>query len=128
MAWIILIIAGLCETVWAVGLKYTHGFTRLGPTIWVIAAMLLSFFLLARAAKTIHPPTAYSIWVGIGVIGAWAVSVAILKDPFKPIQILFIALVLGGVIGLKLTSSPVKPATPASPVPPSSPAAAGGPN
>ncbi|MCC6676379.1 MAG: multidrug efflux SMR transporter [Phycisphaerales bacterium] len=110
MAWFILIIAGLCETGWAVGLKYTAGFTRLWPTVWVIIAMLLSFFLLARAARTIHPPTAYSIWVGIGVLGAWIVSVTILKDPFRLSQMLFVTLILAGVIGLKLTMTSAPPA------------------
>lgn len=113
MAWFILFIAGLCETVWAVGLKYTHGFSRLWPSVWVIVAMLLSFFLLARAAKTIHPPTAYSIWVGIGVIGTWVVSVTVLKDPFKPVHVLFVALVLAGVIGLKMTGTASAPSSPA---------------
>lgn len=118
MAWITLLIAGLCETVWAVGMKYTHGFTKLWPSVWVIIAMLLSFFLLAKAAKTIHPPTAYSIWVGIGVIGAWLVSVTILKDPFKPVQVLFVLLVLGGVVGLKMTGGKPAPPTPAPAVTP----------
>lgn len=112
MAWLILIIAGLCETAWAVGLKYTAGFTRLWPTVWVLIAMLLSFFLLARAARTIHPPTAYTVWVGIGVLGAWLVSVVILKDPFRPAQMLFVALILAGVIGLKLTGAGPAPAAP----------------
>lgn len=74
--------------------------------------MLLSFFLLARAARTIHPPTAYTVWVGIGVLGAWIVSVAILKDPFRPAQVLFVALILTGVIGLKLTTIATGPAVP----------------
>lgn len=112
MAWFILIIAGLCETGWAVGLKYTNGFSRLWPTFWVIVAMLLSFFLLARAARTIHPPTAYTVWVGIGVLGAWIVSVAVLKDPFRPAQMLFVALILAGVIGLKLTTIAATPPAP----------------
>ena len=112
MAWLILIIAGLCETAWAVGLKYTAGFTRLWPSVWVIIAMLLSFFLLARAARTIHPPTAYTVWVGIGVVGAWLVSVVILKDPLRPAQAFFVALVLAGVIGLKLTGTGPAPAAP----------------
>lgn len=112
MAWFILIVAGLCETGWAVGLKYTAGFTRLWPTVWVIIAMLLSFFLLARAARTIHPPTAYSIWVGIGVLGAWIVSVTILKEPFRLSQMLFVALILAGVIGLKLTMTSTPPVVP----------------
>ena len=105
MAWFILIVAGMCEVVWAVGLKSTAGFTRPRQTAIVIAAMLLSFVLLARAARTIHPPLAYSVWVGIGVVGAWAASIAIYKDPFKPVQLVFVALVLAGVIGLKLTTS-----------------------
>lgn len=119
MAWFYLIVAGICETGWAVGMKYTAGFTRLWPSVWVIIAMLLSFFLLAKAARTIHPPTAYSIWVGIGVVGAWIVSVTILKDPFKLSQMLFVGLILGGVIGLKLTMGPgpaaLPPATPVTP-------------
>lgn len=112
MAWIILIIAGLCETGWAVGLKSTAGFTRLWPSVWVIIAMLLSFFLLARAARTIHPPTAYSVWVGIGVLGAWIVSITLLKEPFRFSQMLFVGLILAGVIGLKMSMTPAQPPTP----------------
>jgi len=109
LPWIILTFAGLFEVVWAVGLKHTGGFTKLRPSMIVIVAMLMSFFLLARAAKTIHPPLAYSVWVGIGVVGAWAVTVLWFKDPFRPAQVMFVALVLVGVIGLKLTSGPATP-------------------
>lgn len=109
MPWIILLVAGLCEVAWVIGLRYSQGFTKLWPAAFTIVAMLLSFGLLAVASKSISSPLAYSVWVGIGVVGAWAIGVSFLKEPFNPIQLLFVALVLVGVIGLKLTSPAATP-------------------
>lgn len=104
MPWIILILAGLCEVAWVIGLRSSQGFTRLWPAVFTVVAMLLSFGLLTLASKSISSPLAYSVWVGIGVVGAWAIGISLYKEPFSPVQILFVSLVLVGVVGLKLTS------------------------
>lgn len=125
MPWFVLLAAGICEVAWVIGLRFSAGLTRLWPSIFVIVAMLLSFGLLARASKSITPPLAYAVWVGIGVLGAWTVGVVWLREPYRPVQLLFVGLVLAGVIGLKLSSAaPPTPDTdrfplaPAAPVPP----------
>jgi quaternary ammonium compound-resistance protein SugE len=104
MSWVYLFIAGLFEAVWAVGLKYTQGFTRLTPSIIVVAAMLGSMVLLALALRTIPLATAYAVWVSLG-IGATAIAqAALLKQPLLPLQILFLSLLLIAVVGLKVTA------------------------
>jgi quaternary ammonium compound-resistance protein SugE len=97
-----LVAAGLLEVVWALGMPKTQGFTRLWPSVWVLAAMALSFFLLAAAVRTIPVSIAYPIWVGIGASGTYAGGVLLLGDKFQPIHLLFIALIVGGVVGLKI--------------------------
>jgi quaternary ammonium compound-resistance protein SugE len=99
--WLMLIAAGVLEVVWALGLPRTVGFTRLWPSVWVRAAMAASFVLLASAVRTIPVSIAYPIWVGIGATGAYVGGVLILGDKWQPIHLLFIAMIVGGVVGLK---------------------------
>jgi len=105
MNWIILILAGLFEVVWAVGLKYTEGFTRLWPSVGTLAAMLVSFALLSHAMKSLPMGTAYAVWVGIGAVGAGIVGIMFLNEPANAGRIVSLALIVAGVIGLKLASS-----------------------
>jgi quaternary ammonium compound-resistance protein SugE len=104
MSWVYLFIAGLFEAVWAVGLKYTEGFTRLTPSIIVVVAMVGSMVLLAFAVKTIPLATAYAIWVSIGIAATAIAQAALLKQPLLPMQTVFLGMLLVAVIGLKVTS------------------------
>lgn len=104
MHWTILFFAGLFEIVWAVGLKYTDGFTRLWPSLGTFAAMAVSFGLLAQAMKGLPLGTAYAVWVGIGAVGTALVGMALLGEPASPGRLISIALIVAGVIGLKLAS------------------------
>src|SRR5262245_58387228 len=104
MAWVYLIVAGLFEAVWAVGLKYTEGFTRLVPSVIVAVAMVGSMILLALAVRTIPLATAYAIWVSLGIAATAVAQSVLLKQPLLPMQILFLCLLLVSVVGLKLTS------------------------
>jgi len=104
MAWIILVIAGLLEVCWAVGLKYTEGFTRLVPSVLTGVAIAASMFLLSTAAKTLPIGTAYAVWVGIGALGAAVLGVVLFHEPISPLRILFLSMLLVAIIGLKATS------------------------
>ena len=104
MAWIILVVAGLFEVGWAIGLKYTEGFTRLWPTIWTALAMLISLWLLGIAMKSLPIGTAYSVWVGIGAVGTVILGIVLLGEPANAARLVSIALVVAGIIGLKLSS------------------------
>ncbi|OHB68778.1 MAG: molecular chaperone [Planctomycetes bacterium RBG_16_41_13] len=104
MAWIILVIAGLFETGWAIGLKYTEGFTRLWPTIWTILAMVVSLWLLGIAMKSLSVGTAYSIWVGVGAVGTVILGIVLLGEPANAGRLISITFIIAGIIGLKLTS------------------------
>lgn len=104
MAWIILLIAALLEVGWAIGLKYTEGFTKLGPSIPTILAMIVSMALLSNAAKTLPIGTAYGVWVGIGAAGAAVLGMILFDEPATAARILFLMMLLGAVVGLKLTS------------------------
>lgn len=105
MNWILLFLAGLLEVVWAVGLKYTEGFTRLWPSIGTLLAMIVSFGLLAVAMKTLPLGTAYAVWVGIGVIGSALLGVFLFAEPMSLGRLVSLALILTGIIGLKLADS-----------------------
>lgn len=105
MAWICLIIAGLFETGWAVGLKYTDGFTRLWPSIWTVLAMTVSFFLLSYAMKFIPLGTAYAVWVGIGALGTLILGIYLFHEPANAGRLISAAFILIGIIGLKLTAA-----------------------
>ncbi|EAA8442543.1 quaternary ammonium compound efflux SMR transporter SugE [Salmonella enterica] len=104
MSWIILLIAGLLEVVWAVGLKYTHGFSRLIPSIITITAMVISMALLSWAMKTLPVGTAYAIWTGIGAVGAAITGILLLGESASPARLLSLGLIVAGIIGLKLSA------------------------
>ncbi|SFT93616.1 quaternary ammonium compound-resistance protein SugE [Kosakonia arachidis] len=104
MSWLILLIAGLLEVVWAVGLKYTHGFTRLIPSIITVTAMIASVVLLSWAMKTLPIGTAYAIWTGIGAVGAAIAGVVLLGESASLARILSLCLIVAGIIGLKLST------------------------
>ncbi|NMW25140.1 MAG: molecular chaperone [Rhodanobacter sp. RIFOXYA1_FULL_67_6] len=105
MAWIYLLLAGMFEVVWAIGLKYSDGFSRLWPTVGTLAAMAASIVLLAMAVKTLPIGTAYAIWTGIGAVGAVALGIVLFGDPATLPRLLCVALILVGIVGLKLTAS-----------------------
>jgi quaternary ammonium compound-resistance protein SugE len=102
MAWTYLLLAGLLEIVWAVGLKYTEGFTRLWPSVGTIIVAWLSFYLLALAVRTIPVGTGYAIWTGIGAAGVALLGMALFAEPATLPRFVFIALIIVGIIGLKL--------------------------
>ena len=104
MAWLILFVAGLCEIGWAIGLKYTEGFTRLVPSILTGTAMVVSVVLLGIALKTLPVGTGYAVWTGIGAAGTTILGMAVLGDSVAPMRVLCIVLILAGVVGLKLVS------------------------
>ena len=103
-AWTLLIIAGLLETAWAIGLKFTDGFTRPLPSVLTAAAIAGSMLLLARAARTIPIGTAYGVWVGIGALGAAALGILWLGESASPARLFFLGLLLVAIVGLKLTA------------------------
>ena len=104
MAWIYLFIAGLFEIGWAVGLKYTNGFTRLWPSIVTIVTMILSFYFLSSAVKSIPIGTAYAIWTGIGAVGTAILGIILFDESKEFIRIIFIMLIVVGIVGLKFFS------------------------
>jgi len=104
MAWIYLIGAGLLEIVWALGLKHTAGFTRLWPSVATIAVMAASFWLLALALKVLPIGTAYAIWTGIGAVGTALLGIWLLGEPASAGRLAGIALIVGGIVTLKLAS------------------------
>ncbi len=104
MAWVLLVVAGLLEVAWASVLPSTGGLTRPAPTLAFLALLAASMFALARAAETIPLGTAYSVWVGIGAVGAALVGVALHHDPATPARMAFLALLVVSIIGLKLSS------------------------
>jgi len=106
MNWGILIIAGLLECVWAVGLKYSHGFTRLYPSLITLVSMLVSVFLLALSMKSLPVGTAYAVWTGIGAVGTVVLGIILFHESASPGRLVCVALILGGIVGLKfLTES-----------------------
>ena len=104
MAWLILLIAGLFETVWAVGLKYTEGFTRLWPSVITAAGMVISLYLLSIALKQLPIGTAYAVWTGIGAVGTALIGIFFLGEPKDIARILSILLIVAGIVGLKIFS------------------------
>ena len=102
--WILLIVAGLLEIVWAVGLKYTESFTRLLPSAITLTAMLLSIVLLARALRTIPVGTGYAVWTGIGAVGTTLVGILVLGEPRGAGRLIAISTIICGIVGLKLSS------------------------
>ncbi|MFZ1492672.1 MAG: quaternary ammonium compound efflux SMR transporter SugE [Candidatus Competibacter denitrificans] len=105
MAWILLILAGLLEVGWAIGLKYTDGFTRFWPTVWTALAMILSLALLGIAMKSLPVGTAYSVWVGVGAVGTVILGIILFGEPANPARLLSVGLIVAGIIGLKLATT-----------------------
>ena len=103
MSWLILFVAGLFEMGWAVGLKYTEGFSRLWPSVFTILAMLISVWLLGIAMKSLPISTAYSVWVGVGVVGTVLVGATLLGEPMSLMRVGSIALVVICIVGLKIS-------------------------
>lgn len=104
MAWVTLIIAGVFEIGWAIGLKYTEGFTRLWPTVWTAASMLVSLGLLGVAVKSLPIGTAYAVWVGVGAVGTVLLGIALFDEPVNAARVVSVALIIAGIIGLKLST------------------------
>jgi len=104
MAWMYLFVAGTFETAWAIGLKYSAGFTKLGPSIFTIVAMMISLYLLAVALRTLPVGTGYAVWTGTGSVGAAILGILLFDESREIARILCIFLIVLGIIGLKLTS------------------------
>lgn len=104
MAWLILFVAGLTEVGWAVGLKYTQGFTRPLPTALTATAMVLSLWLLGLAVRTLPLGTAYAVWTGIGTVGTAIVGILLFDEPATAVRVGCLALIVSGIVGLKLVT------------------------
>jgi len=105
MNWAILVVAGIFEVGWAIGLKYTEGFSRLWPTVWTVLSMIVSLGLLGIAMKTLPVGTAYSIWVGVGAVGTVILGIVLLGEPMSAARMISVALILAGIVGLKLSTA-----------------------
>jgi quaternary ammonium compound-resistance protein SugE len=104
MAWAVLLLAGLCEIAWAIGLKYTDGFTRVVPSVWTLAAMVASVILLAWSLKTLPVGTAYAVWTGIGAVGTAVLGMLLFDESREVARLVSIGLIVAGILGLKLVS------------------------
>src|SRR5215813_10377819 len=103
-SWIVLLIAGLFEVGWAIGLKYTEGFSRLWPTVWTALAMLISLWLLGVAMRSLPVGTAYSSWVGVGAVGTVIMGIVLLGEPANAPRLVSVALIVAGIVGLKIAT------------------------
>ena len=106
MAWVVLFIAGICEIGWAVGLKYTDGFTRLWPTVFTGVSLVASMALLGVAVKTLPLGTAYAVWTGIGAVGTVILGILLFKEPATVVRLVCVGLIVAGILGLKFFSTP----------------------
>jgi quaternary ammonium compound-resistance protein SugE len=106
VAWIFLLIAGLMEVVWAIGLKYTRGFSRPVPSVVTVAAMLGSLLFLSRALVTLPVGTAYAVWTGIGAVGTATLGIVLFREPATAARLVCIGLIVAGILGLKLAADP----------------------
>jgi quaternary ammonium compound-resistance protein SugE len=104
MAWFLLLVAGLFEVGWAIGLKYTEGFTRTWPTIGTVTAMVISLWLLGVAMKSLPVGTAYAVWVGVGAVGTAVLGIVLFGEAANAGRIVSLALIVAGIVGLKLSS------------------------
>lgn len=104
MNWTLLFLAGLFEVGWAIGLKYTEGFTRLWPSVWTVLAMIASFWLLALAMKQLPVGTAYAVWVGVGAVGTVILGIVLFNEPLNTGRMISIGLIVAGIVGMKLAS------------------------
>lgn len=107
MAWVLLVVAGLLETGWAIGLKYSEGFSKPLPSVLTALGIIVSMFLLSLAARTLPIGTAYPVWVGIGAFGSVVLGIVLLGESASPARLLFLALLLVSIIGLKMTTGEV---------------------
>jgi quaternary ammonium compound-resistance protein SugE len=103
-AWLVLLVAGLCEVAWAIGLKYTEGFTRPVPSAWTLAAMAVSIVLLAWSLKTLPVGTAYAVWTGIGAVGTALLGMMLFDESREVARLVCIGLIVAGILGLKLVT------------------------
>jgi quaternary ammonium compound-resistance protein SugE len=104
MPWVLLVVAGLLETAWAIGLKYSEGFTRLWPSVLTVAGVVVSLYLLSIAARTLPIGTAYAVWVGIGAAGAVVLGIVLLGESANLARLFFLALLVVALVGLKFTA------------------------
>ena len=104
MPWLILVIAGLLEVGWAIGLKYTEGFTKTWPTIGTVGAMVASLWLLGLAMKSLPVGTAYAVWVGVGAVGTAILGIVLFAEPASAGRLVSLGLIVAGIVGLKLAS------------------------
>lgn len=104
MSWLLVVISGLLETGWALGLKASHGFTRPWPTVLTVAGMIASFVLLSLAVRTLPIGTAYAVWVGIGALGTAILGIVFFREPATVGRMLSLVLLVAGIVGLKLTT------------------------
>ena len=105
MQWFYLLVAGLFEISWAVGLKFSHGFTKIFPAVFTVISMILSFYFLSQALKQLPLGTAYAIWTGIGTVGTSILGIVLFKEPVLAVKFLCIGLILTGITGLKLITN-----------------------
>jgi len=104
MAWLYLLVAGLLETAWVIGMKYSEGFTRLAPSLFTLATMAASFYLLGLALRVLPMGTGYAVWVGIGALGAAVAGVLLFGEPIDPARLFFLTLLLVAIVGLKFVT------------------------
>lgn len=104
MPWIILVLAGLFEVGWAIGLKYTDGFTRFWPTLGTVAAMIISVGLLGLAMKSLPVGTSYAVWVGVGTVGTAVLGILLLDEPANAVRLVSLGFTVAGIVGLKLAT------------------------
>lgn len=104
MSWVILVIAGLFEVGWAIGLKYTEGFARLWPTVGTVLSMVISFWLLGTALKSLPVGSAYAVWVGIGIIGTVLLGIALFDESASVVKLASVALIVAGIAGIKIST------------------------
>lgn len=105
MAWVVLVLAGLFEIGWAVGLKYTHGFTRLWPSVATVLSMVVSLALLGVALRTLPLGTAYAVWTGVGAVGTVVLGIVLFGEPANAARLACASLIVAGIVGLKLTAA-----------------------
>jgi quaternary ammonium compound-resistance protein SugE len=104
MSWVYLVIAGIMEVVWALGLKYTHGWTRLWPSVVTVAGMVVSFYFLSLALKQLPIGTAYAVWTGIGALGTVVMGMLLFGEPRDLLRLVFLLAIVVGIVGLKATA------------------------
>lgn len=104
MNWAVLVVAGLFEIGWAIGLKYTEGFTRLWPSVGTVVSMIVSLWMLGIAMRTLPVGTAYGVWVGIGAVGTVTLGIVLLGESASPVRLISVGLIVAGIVGLKLSA------------------------